>query len=156
MSDFYIDPVIHSGRPADSQGRLPVEIATYDLLDRLGVPFTRVDHDPTPSIEACKEVEELLGIDICKNLFLCNRQKTCFYLLMMPGQKPFRTKDLLAQIGSARLSFADESFMREFMHTTPGSVSVLGLMNDKENRIQLLILQMLKLLRLISYAVGVV
>jgi len=139
MSDFYIDPALYSGRPANNNSRLPVEIAAYDLLDRLGVPFTRLDHDPTPSIDACEEVEALLGVEICKNLFLCNRQKTQFYLLMMPGRKPFRTKDLSAQIGSARLSFAEEIFMRDFMHISPGSVSVLGLMNDKENRVQLLI-----------------
>lgn len=139
MSDFYIDPVLYSGRPDNCQGRMPVEIATYDLLDRLGVSYTRVDHAPTPSIEACQEVEALLGIEICKNLFLCNRQKTNFYLLMMPGPKPFKTKDLSAQIGSARLSFADEIYMQEFLDISPGSVSVLGLINDKENCVQLLI-----------------
>ncbi|MGE4549521.1 MAG: prolyl-tRNA synthetase associated domain-containing protein [Intestinibacillus sp.] len=139
MPEFYLDPTVYSGRPANTANRLPVEAASYDLLDRLGVPFTRLDHDPTPSIEACEEVEARLGIEICKNLFLCNRQKTQFYLLMMPGRKPFRTKELSAQIGSARLSFADEAFMQEFLHITPGSVSVLGLMNDTEGRVQLLI-----------------
>jgi Ala-tRNA(Pro) deacylase len=139
MSEFYVDPLLYHGRPANGCGRLPIETASYDLLGRLGVPFARLDHDPTPSIEACEEVEALLGIEICKNLFLCNRQKTQFYLLLMPGRKPFRTKELSAQIGSARLSFADESFMQELLHITPGSVSVLGLMNDHENRVQLLI-----------------
>lgn len=139
MSEFYIDPLLYHGRPTQGCDRLPVETASYDLLDRLGVPFTRLDHDPTPSIEGCHEVEALLGIDICKNLFLCNRQKTQFCLLLMPGRKPFRTKELSAQLGSARLSFADQSFMQEFLNITPGSVSVLGLMNDKENRVQLLI-----------------
>lgn len=139
MSEFYLDPTLYSGRPTDAAGRLPVELTSYDLLDRLGVSFFRLDHDPTPSIEACEEVESRLGIEICKNLFLCNRQKTQFYLLMMPGRKPFRTKELSAQIGSARLSFADETFMQEFLHITPGSVSVLGLMNDMETRVQLLI-----------------
>lgn len=139
MSELYIDPMLYFGRPACSRSRLPVETASYDLLDQLGIPYSRLDHDPTPSIEACGTVESLLGIEICKNLFLCNRQKTQFYLLLMPGRKPFRTKELSAQIGSSRLSFADESSMQELLQTTPGSVSVLSLMNDKENRVQLLI-----------------
>ncbi len=139
MSAFYLDPMLYNGRPTQSHGRLPVETASYDLLDRLDVRFVRLDHDPTPSIEACEAVESRLGIEICKNLFLCNRQKTQFYLLMMPGRKPFRTKELSAQIGSARLSFADETFMQAFLHITPGSVSVLGLLHDTQNRVQLLI-----------------
>lgn len=139
MSEFHLDPTLYPGRPADGDGRLPAETASYDLLDRLGVPYRRLDHDETPSIEACAEVEALLGTEICKNLFLCNRQKTAFYLLMMPGRKPFRTKDLSAQIGSARLSFADADAMQELLGLTPGSVSVLGLLHDTGSRVQLLI-----------------
>ena len=111
MSDFYLDPTLYDGRPADLTGRDAVEIACYDFLDRIGVPYQRVDHDETPSIEACGEVEKLLGIEICKNLFLCNRQKTQFTLLLMPGRKEFRTKELSAQLGCSRLSFADAERM---------------------------------------------
>ena len=91
------------------------------------------------TIEACQGVDALLGMEICKNLFLCNRQKTQFYLLLMPGSKPFRTKELSAQIGSARLSFASEEYMEQFLDLTPGSVTVLGLMNDTDDHVQLLI-----------------
>ncbi len=132
------DKTVYRGRP-DGAGRLPKEMAVYDLLDRLSVAYLRVDHEATPSIESCQEIDRLLGTEICKNLFLCNRQKTDFYLLMMPGAKPFKTKDLSAQIGSARLSFADETYMERFMDLTPGSVTVLGLMNDREHRVRLLI-----------------
>lgn len=114
-------------------------MAVYDLLDKLEIPYVRVDHEATPSIESCQDIDKILGIEICKNLFLCNRQKTSFYLLMMPGNKPFKTKDLSAQIGSARLSFANEEYMEEFMNLTPGSVTVLGLMNDRDHRVRLLI-----------------
>lgn len=133
-----INPQIYTGRPSD-ENRLPKEIAVYDLLDKLGISYERVDHEALMTIEACQEVDELLNMEICKNLFLCNRQKTNFYLLLMPGQKPFKTKELSAQIGSARLSFADAEHMQEFLHITPGSVSVMGLMNDTENRVRLLI-----------------
>jgi len=139
IRDFYIDMTIYKGRPADETGRPDKEIRTYDLLDSLEIVYERVDHDAAMTIEACQGVDKLLGIDIWKNLFLCNRQKTAFYLLLMPGQKPFKTKDLSAQIGSSRLSFAPEEYMEEFLDITPGSVSVLGLMNDKEHRVQLLI-----------------
>ena len=90
-------------------------------------------------MEACEKIDEALEAVVCKNLFLCNRQKTMFYLLMMPGDKPFKTKELSAQIGSARLSFAEEAFMEEFLDITPGSVSIMGLMNDRENKVNLLI-----------------
>lgn len=133
-----VDATLYTGRP-DPDGRLPVEMEVYDLLEKLDIPYIRVDHEAVPTIEACREIDVLLGIDMCKNLFLCNRQKTEFYLLLMPGDKPFRTKELSAQIGSARLSFAREEFMEEFMGLTPGSVTVLGLMNDKDCRVRLLI-----------------
>lgn len=127
------------GRPQDTEGRLEKEIRTYDLLDGLGIEYERTDHEPAMTMEACEGIDKVLGIVMCKNLFLCNRQKTDFYLLAMPGDKPFKTKDLSAQIGSARLSFASEEYMEEFLDITPGSVSVLGLMNDKENRVRLLV-----------------
>lgn len=137
--DYYIDPTLYEGRPSDCSGRLDKEIRTYDLLDQLQIPYQRLDHDAMPTIEACHEVDKLLGIEICKNLFLTNAQKTKFYLLLMPGTKKFKTKNLSKQIGSARLSFAGPEYMERFLDITPGSVSVLGLMNDKENQVQLII-----------------
>ena len=130
---------LQKGRPADTAGRMEKEIRTYDFLDGLDVEYDRVDHGPAMTMEDCKEADEILQATICKNLFLCNRQKTAFYLLMIPDTKVFHTKDLSAQIGSARLSFASPEYMEEFLDITPGSVSVMGLMNDKERRVQLLI-----------------
>lgn len=127
------------GRPADTTGRMEREIAVYDLLDKLGIEYERTDHDHADTMEACREIDRVLDTIICKNLFLCNRQKTNFYLLMMPGDKPFKTKDLSGQIHTARLSFADEEHMEEYLHIHPGSVSIMGLMNDTENHVQLLI-----------------
>ena len=131
--------VLYTGRPDDCAARLPKETACYDLLDSLGISYTRVDHDFADTIEACEAVEQVLGEKICKNLFLCNRQKTNFYLLMMPGEKVFKTKDLSKQLGVARLSFASPEDMLKYLNITPGSVSVLGLMNDTENAVQLVI-----------------
>lgn len=127
------------GRPVDMTGRLEREIKVYDLLDSLGISYERVDHEEASTMEACQEIDKILDTIICKNLFLCNRQKTKFYLLMMPGEKPFKTKDLSKQINSARLSFAEAEFMEEYLHIKPGSVSIMGLMNDTNNQVQLLI-----------------
>lgn len=136
---FHLDPTLYTGRPEDATGRLPKELSTYDLLDKLKIPYWRLDHDATATIEACRDVDKLLDIEICKNLFLCNAQKTDFYLLMMPGRKKFKTARLSKQIGSARLSFAGPDYMEEFLNITPGSVSVLGLMYDNNLRVKLLI-----------------
>lgn len=138
MSKIYIDPNLYTTRP-DPAGRLPKEMAVYDLLEQLDIPYVRLDHEVTPSIEACHDVDKILGIELCKNLFLCNAGKTKFYLLMMPGNKQFKTKDLSKQIQSSRLSFAPAEFMEKLLHITPGSVSVLGLMNDTEHQVQLVI-----------------
>ena len=131
--------VLEQGRPVDCTAREAREVRTYDLLDRLHVPYERIDHPAADTMEICRAIDLSLNALICKNLFLCNRQGTAFYLLMMPGDKPFRTKELSAQIGSARLSFATAEKMEEYLDIHPGSVSVLGLANDKTNAVQLLI-----------------
>ena len=136
---MYIDPKCYAGPPDDISTRLPKEQRCYALLDGLHIPYSRVDHTHADTIEACEAVELVLGEKICKNLFLCNRQKTQFYLLMLEGEKVFKTKDLSKQLGVARLSFADPADMEKYLDITPGSVSVLGLMNDTENAVQLVL-----------------
>lgn len=128
---------LKDGRPEDESGRLEKEIRTYDFLDGLGIRYKRVDHEVAMTMEACQEIDKALQATICKNLFLCNRQETDFYLLMLAGEKRFKTKDFSSQIGVSRLSFAPERYMEEFLDITPGSVSVMGLMNDKEKRVRL-------------------
>ena len=128
-----------NGRPATNEGRLDKEIRCYDLLDRLGVEFQRIDHEEANTMEACAEIDRVLDATICKNLLLCNRQNTAFYLLMIPGHKHFKTSTFSKTIGSSRLSFAAPEYMERFLDITPGSVSVLGLMNDHDNQVQLVI-----------------
>lgn len=132
---------LQKGRPENTDNRLDKEIRVYDFLDKLGVQYQRIDHEAAMTMEACEEIDRALGDNttICKNLFLCNRQETDFYLLLMPGDKPFKTKNLSAQIHSASLSFAKPEYMEKYLDITPGSVSVLGLMNDSEKKVQLLI-----------------
>jgi len=127
------------GRPADCEGRLAKEIRVYDLLDALDISYQRIDHEAAMTMEACAEIDRVLDATICKNLLLCNRQCTAFYLLMMPGEKSFKTSTFSKQIGSSRLSFAAPEYMEEYLDITPGSLSVMGLMNDKDCHVQLLI-----------------
>ncbi|MDO4649725.1 MAG: prolyl-tRNA synthetase associated domain-containing protein [Eubacteriales bacterium] len=130
---------LQQGRPENTEGRLPKELRVYDLLEKLNVSYERVDHEAAMTMEACEEIDKVLNAMTCKNLFLCNRQETDFYLLMMPGGKKFKTKDLSKQLGVARLSFAKGEYMEEYLDITPGSVSVMGLMNDTDKRVQLVI-----------------
>ncbi len=129
------------GSPADMTGREDREIRVYRFLNELNVDFERTDHPdrPATTMEVCADVDSVLGVRICKNLFLCNRQKTAFYLLIMPGDKPFKTKELSGQMGISRLSFADADAMERYLDVQPGSVSVLGLMNDKDRSVTLAI-----------------
>ena len=133
--------VLEKGSPDSVEGRLDKEKRCYELLDSLGLEYWRCDHPDAnaSTMEACLEIDAILEAVVCKNLFLCNRQHTQFYLLMMPGDKVFKTKELSGQLGCARLSFAEPEYMEKFLDITPGSVSVLGLMNDINNEVQLLV-----------------
>ena len=128
-----------NGRPENANDRLAKEIRVYDFLDKLNIAYDRVDHEAAMTMEACVEIDRVLQATTCKNLLLCNRQKTDYYLLLMPGDKIFQTKELSAQLGVSRLSFADHESMEAFLDITPGSLSVMGLMNDKDFRVKLVI-----------------
>lgn len=138
MSTIHVTQERFTSAPTDGN-RLSKEMDVYKLLDKLKIPYERVDHDEAASIEDCHAVEEALGVEVCKNLFLRNQQKTTFFLLLMPGDKKFMTKDLSKQLNISRLSFAEPEYMEKYLNVTPGSVTVLGLMNDKDWYVDLLI-----------------
>ncbi len=131
--------VLYKGRPEHEEGRCQKETAVYDLLDELEISYERVDHEAVRTIAAYEEADRTLGIEICKNLFLCNRQKTAYYLLLLPGSKTLQTKELSKQIPTSRLSFASGEDMEEYLNVTPGSATVMGLIFDQENRVQLVV-----------------
>ena len=132
---------LFNGRPSDLSDRSEKEIRVYDLLDSLNIEYFRLDHAPAfgSEEELCKEIEESLGARICKNLFLANRQRTKFYMLMIPEHKVFRSSDISKQAGSSRLHFAESEYMEELIGCSSGSASVMGLMNDTDHRVQLLV-----------------
>ncbi|NLC78896.1 MAG: prolyl-tRNA synthetase associated domain-containing protein [Ruminococcaceae bacterium] len=137
MAEFYVDPVLYEGRPLEKRSEL--EEDCYDLLDKLQIKYERADHSAAHTIEDCAAVEDVIGVHICKNLLVCNRQQTDFYLVMMPGDKPFRTKDFSARLGISRVSFASPEAMKRLIRLTPGSVSIMGLQYDTERRVKLCI-----------------
>ena len=130
---------LENGRPENCENRLEKEVKVYALLDSLGISYQRIDHEAAYTMEACEAIDRVLEATICKNLFLCNRQKTNYYLLMIPGDKVFKTKELSLQIGSARLSFGTPEAMEEMLDVTPGSATIMGLMNDSDQKVQLLV-----------------
>lgn len=134
-----MDFVLYHGRPENTNDRAEREVRVYDFLDSLGIEYDRVDHAPAMTMEDCKAVDDALDTVMCKNLFLSNRQKTSFYLLLIPGDKPFRTKEFSAALGISRVSFADETHMEELLDVLPGAVTVMGLMNDPDRDVQLVI-----------------
>lgn len=131
--------ILYEGRPKSLEGRQEKEIKVYDLLDSLGISYQRTDHKAVATIEDCQEVDRILGIRICKNLFLCNRQKTAYYLLLIPGDKVLKTKELSKQIPTSRLSFASGEDMEKYLNVSPGSATVMGLIFDLEHKVRLLI-----------------
>ena len=131
--------ILRCGRPESLEGREAKEIRCYELLDSLGIEYMQADHESAETMAVCEEIDKVLDATICKNLFLCNKQQTKFYLLMMPGPKPFKTKLLSKQIGTSRLSFATPEHMESLLDITPGSCSLLGLMNDRDGRVRLIV-----------------
>ena len=125
--------------PEDAKNRSEREMRVYRFLDGLKIKYIRADHEAADTMEKCLEIDKALDVKMCKNLFLCNRQKTNFYLLLMPGDKPYKTKEISSQIGSARLSFGETEYLQKYLDIMPGSVSVLGLINDKAKAVTLLV-----------------
>ena len=130
---------IYHGRPENIQGRSEAEIKTYDVLDQLGISYERIDHPAALTMEDCQYADDAFGVPACKNLFLRNSQKTKFYLLLMPGDKKFKTKDLSRQMGIARLSFAEEEYRVNYLGVHPGAATVMGLINDTGHDVSLII-----------------
>ena len=128
---------VYSGAPDDS--RPENETAVYHFLNSLSIPFVRIDHDPVRTMEDCQAIDAALGGEICKNLFLCNQQKTQFYLLMIQKNKAFKTKDISKQLGVSRLSFGTPDHMRQLLHLSPGAVSPMGLLFDSAKDVRLLL-----------------
>lgn len=128
---------ININRPSDINNRLEKEIEVYNMLNKLNIDFERMDHEEVSSMEEFDEIDNAFGIKMCKNLFLTTANKKNFYLLLMPGDKKFVTKEFSKMVGSSRLSFAKEDMMKEYLNTTSGSASVLGLMNDHNKVVHL-------------------
>ena len=135
---MYISQV-YRGVPKDIDSRQEKERKCYDFLSKLGIDYEVVDHEEASDMDRCREIESVLGVKICKNIMLCNRQESRFFIFMMPGDKKYITKEFSKKIGMSRLSFAKEKYLKEFLNVSSGSVSVLALLNDTDNKVELVI-----------------
>ena len=135
---MYISQV-YRGVPKDIDSRQEKERKCYDFLSKLGIDYEVVDHEEASDMDRCREIESVLGVKICKNIMLCNRQESRFFIFMMPGDKKYVTKEFSKKIGMSRLSFAKEKYLKEFLNVSSGSVSVLALLNDTDNKVELVI-----------------
>lgn len=118
---------------------MEIKDKVIEILKENNIDFEVFNHEAFVSMDQYEVIEGKIGCKIPKNLFLCNRQETVFYLLIMPGDKIFKTKDISAQINSSRLSFGNKDYLNKLLSCYKGSTSVLGLLFDKENRVNLLI-----------------
>lgn len=124
---------------APTDERVALETSTYKTLDQLKIPYERVDHEAAASMEECVEIDKYLGVEIRKNIFLCNKKKTSFFLVILPANKPFDTAAFSKKTGIAHVSFAPPEKMEELLGTAPGSATVMGLVNDIDDYVQLII-----------------
>lgn len=108
------------------------------FLNQNGIPYAYYEHEPAMTIESCLQLP-FAGEDVafCKNIFLCNRQKTVFYLMVLCPDTAFRTAVVSKALGVSRLSFAPNESLAELLHLTSGSVSPLALLYDPEKKITL-------------------
>lgn len=128
---------VRNGRPTDK--RDDTEENVYDILDFLDIDFIRADHSPADTIDSCSEIEKIIDAPICKNLFLTNKKNDTYCLLLMPGNKKYKASKVSHQLGTSRLSFASGEDLMRYLGISPGSVSIMGLINDKINAVTLAI-----------------
>ncbi|MBQ8209657.1 MAG: prolyl-tRNA synthetase associated domain-containing protein [Clostridia bacterium] len=125
--------LLYDSRPNDKRSRIEEQV--YDTLEKLDIQFKRIDHSPAATINECAAIEKFLDVHICKNIFLTNNKKDVYCLLLLKGDKKYEAGIVSRQIGSSRLSFASDGELMRYLGTTPGSVSVLSLINDTENKV---------------------
>lgn len=118
--------------------RLQTRKQVLQLLDENRIPYELHEHERAFTIDDCLQMSFIdENVTICKNIMLCNRQKTQFYLMLLKPRTPFRTAVVSKALGVSRLSFAPEEALEEKLHLTSGSVSPLGLMFDRDHEITL-------------------
>lgn len=123
---------------APKKGTNATKDKVFALLDKLHIPYERVENDVVETMEECKEIDQALGTEIRKSIFLCNQKKTSFFLVVMPAEKQLDTGALEKKLGVSHLSFASGELMEKHLGTKPGSASIMGLINDEDEYVQLI------------------
>jgi Ala-tRNA(Pro) deacylase len=128
---------IRTSTPEDMKN--PTGKKAFKMLDQLKIPYECVSNDAVSTMEECRAIEEVLGTEIRKNIFLCNKKNTSFFLIVLPADKNLDVDTLSAKIGIPKLSFASADSMQQHLGAQPGSASVMGLINDEDEYVQLII-----------------
>lgn len=128
---------IYTSAPLEERSSL--EMKTYQILDKLNIKYERIDHEAVSSMEECVEVNKKLKVEIRKNIFLCNSKKTTFFLFVLPANKPFDTKKFCQKLGLSHVSFANEEYMEKYLGTKPGSATIMGLLCDEDDYVQVIL-----------------
>lgn len=131
---FYISE-IQTEAPCLFQTQLQEKI--YEALEKLQIPFQRVDTDEAITMEDCVTIDEKLDMNVVKTLFLCNRQQTVFYLFITVGNKPFHSKAFSNTLDVARISFAPAEQMESILGTKIGAATVFSSLLDTENKVRI-------------------
>jgi Ala-tRNA(Pro) deacylase len=132
---IYISEIMTS---APAKGRNDTEDKVYELLKKLNISYERVENDVVETMEECKEIDIALGTEIRKSIFLSNAKKTSFFLVVLPADKQLDTAALAKKIGVGKLTFASEDAMVKHLGTHPGSATIMGLINDVDEYVQLI------------------
>ena len=111
----------------------------YEAFAMLGISFERVENDETLTMEDCLAIDERLDVHTAKTLFLCNRQKTNYYLFPTRGDKPFVTKDFGKALGISRVSFASAEDLEKYIGVLPGASTILGVLMESAKNVHLVI-----------------
>lgn len=131
--------MIHVSKPTSelpSEYKTPLQEMTYKFLSENNIEFSRVDNDEAVTMEDCIEIDKALDMKTVKTLFLCNRQKTQFYLFVTEGDKPFVTKDFSSALGISRVSFASAEMLDEIIGTKVGATTIFGVLREQAQEVR--------------------
>ena len=131
--------IVKQGRPEDFDKRPEKEQRVYEFLDELGIDYLYLDHQEEFSMGDAADADEAIGVVGAKNVFLRDKKRRNYFLILVNGTKRIDLKPISELTGIKKLTFCHEDDLDEVLGLTPGAVTPLGLLNDPEGRVQLII-----------------
>lgn len=109
-----------------------------EVLKKLEITYELLNHQAVYTVEEAKQIENMIDGIGCKNLFITDK-KGSYYLLVLEENKKANLKELAKTLNVSKLTFASSEELKEILGLEPGSVTPLSIINDKENRVLLII-----------------